>query len=277
MDNAHFFDAKVGWVQIVDEVFWTHDGGDTWSRQPIPGRHSIPDVSSGVLMSVWFSRSGEVGWAAGGDFRWAEPGEEAPNYAVERDSSGRRAIERPAIYRTEDSGRSWQEQTLPGPYRGYHASLYVRDAQHALAVTEEDTFYTRDGGRRWYKGQFGKGCTSSRFFTSDPGKIWTAHLLSKSEAWIAFSGGRLFHTLDGGGRWCELAPGIPGARLDYLHFASATIGLSVNPFIALYETRDGGETWTDLRTGPRVYSMFFLDATDGWLVAREGLYRVTLR
>ena len=132
--SLYFLDRHTGWLAVrratssnfrLGSLFQTSDGGDTWTRLPLPGGGPV------------YFATAKTGWTAGG-----AAGDE--------------------LYRTVDGGRTWQRQTvgsLPaeaGQERLYQLPAFDNPRQGVLPVlvaTDEQSrveFYaTADGGQTW--------------------------------------------------------------------------------------------------------------------------------
>ncbi len=81
---------------------------------------------------------------------------------------------------------------------------------------------------------------------------------------------------DGGKTWRETR--VPGLRFGTADFFSRNVGwiaCATGNDLVVFRTTDSGRTWTESRFGAgeptsRIKSLFFLDATHGWLVREYG-------
>lgn len=104
---------------------------------------------------LWHTRDGARGWQA---VRLPRPCDGALHIALAAvsprlawvDCQGEAVVTAPAtLWRTTDSGRSW-EQLAPPPTFRYAADLVLLSPQHALVTSgRAEVHETRDGGRTW--------------------------------------------------------------------------------------------------------------------------------
>ncbi|QQE79521.1 YCF48-related protein [Alicyclobacillus sp. SO9] len=167
------------------------------------------------------------------------------------------------VWVTADGGKKWGNVTP----KGFSASsstvvrVFGLDAKHAwVAVTNDSSvdnpvaiFHTSSGGKSWSKQQF-----------SDVGDPITLHFRNSREGWIALMQGAaagsesetIYDTNNGGTTWSKVGfvnlHGGPlpfygdktGASFINKDHGWATGFTSANGHIYLYQTTDGGKTWT---------------------------------
>ena len=102
-----------------------------------------------------------------------------------------------------------------------------------------------------------------------------AHFVDAQKGWAVGSGGAIAHTTDGGKTWLPQHSGVT-ENLRQVEFSSETHGRVLGANILL-QTENGGETWkpilqTTKQNLPRVSTMHFLNATEGWLGATIGQF-----
>jgi photosystem II stability/assembly factor-like uncharacterized protein len=132
-------------------------------------------------------------------------------------------------------------------------------------------FRTIDSARHWHLELFGQTANYSatfvslQFVDSVHGFVLGADPLD------------LFRTDDGGLHWSKA--GLPTIDVASIQFVSATRGWATvsaandmpNPHVGLFETGDGGLSWTALPPPPPTASEFpvFVDDTEGWVGSRD--------
>jgi photosystem II stability/assembly factor-like uncharacterized protein len=165
------------------------------------------------------------------------------------------------IYKTTDSGRSWQQQlTWDGP--GPDQVRFSADGSEGLVVGRGGVpiFRTTDGGAHWQRtGLPSQVSAADLQFFLDANEGWVIAYLN--EATPGFAG--VFHTTDGGQHWTqtarldvnqEFSHGQLGGSLqgnlvfrdssDGWLTPSASSGTGITPVPPfLYVTHDSGKTW----------------------------------
>jgi photosystem II stability/assembly factor-like uncharacterized protein len=220
--------------QAVD-LYQTTDGGATWVRKYT---NNPLDPSAGTGLPFSGDKNGMTfrdtlrGWVSG----------ESP-------LSGS-----VYIYKTNDSGTTWAQQTLPLP-SGYsnvpmstfaptffNANDGVLPVWMSLDIGKRDLYIyvTHDGGTTWTRS------------TSFARQGWNADFVSIKDGFTWNAGGYLQVTHNAGGSWSQVTSNVNfGDNIPSLDFVSTTTGWAIlNDFntgtTTLYRTTDGGVTWTPL-------------------------------
>ena len=145
----------------------------------------------------------------------------------------------------------------------------------------EVVYYTGDGGSHWRSAQFQKSCIGEKYLSdSYDARPAYAEMLNSKIWWISYDDGRLVRSVDGGHTWCDLLP--PGGVAFYeaghkyfmnLHFENPEHGWGLGWDRFLYETKDGGLSWTRITSQLTFDSMFFLNLRSGLLVSKTSIFR----
>ncbi len=98
----------------------------------------------------------------------------------------------------------------------------------------------------------------------------TADFPSAQDGYLAFRGGRLLATHDGGSTWRRVSE----RRFELLDFVSPLAGFGVSGRL-LFQTEDGGRTWVRVPGIGTAGGLSFVDREHGWVVAADGLYRTS--
>lgn len=251
-------------------IFWTSDGGDTWAQLRAASlTYSYTDTA--VSCS-----SGRV-YMAGGRFRLARTGEEAPNYALSK-IGNRLHISRPAVAISDVTRDNWTTIDLPED-EGYRVRrLIVLDENRAFAVTEFTVFVTADGGSSWTASEFPTCGVPVHPSPGPEPRITAVHFLDGRTGWLAYEDGRLARTKDAGRTWCTVS--ITRLRTPYsdnfqaLFFRSELSGLALSSFNHLYETFDGGTIWREVPTPEMFKTLVSSPDSHAWLASESSLFRV---
>lgn len=240
--QVQFVDAQHGWVlssfgggaagsQAVD-LFRSSDGGQTWNIVArAPGAFPFHGIKSGMS---WISPT--TGWVTGFIA--------IPNTAL--------------LYRTQDAGVSWQQQSLPLPsLQGgitTQPPVFFSATEGLLPVTFASAqgqnlvvYATHDGGNTWV----------SSTMLSTTGTIWD--FLTMQQGWVVGANGTsLYETSDGGLHWTTIIPSANFQSISQLDFVSMSEGWAISTPTgaepALLKTSDGGQSWTPVFTGPQAAS-----------------------
>jgi photosystem II stability/assembly factor-like uncharacterized protein len=160
------------------------------------------------------------------------------------------------VYWTDDGGASWRNITLEAGRPVSPQAVYFADPEHGWALAEEGDephprpalFATSNGGRSWTRTPIKIGSRYSQagdayFSAVGPHRVFALVRESRN---TAFSIGYMFESRDGGLHWHELPRRPPHA--GPIVFTSARDGwlAEEGPDPALYRTRDGGGSWTEV-------------------------------
>lgn len=241
VSQVQFVNARDGWVlssfgggaagsQAAD-LFHSTDGGQTWSIvSRAPGAFPLHGIKSGMS---WISPT--TGWVTGSIA--------IPNTAL--------------LYRTQDAGVSWQQQSLPlpSPLGGLTTQppVFFSATEGLLPATFTSSqgqnlviYTTHDGGATW------------RLSTtlSSAGSVWD--FLTMQQGWaVGANGTTLDETSDGGLHWTSMTPGTHFQHISQLDFVSTHEGWAISTATAatpaLLQTTDGGQTWVQVSYNRRHY------------------------
>ncbi len=118
---------------------------------------------------------------------------------------------------------------------------------------------------RWQERYTYMDCWSLHFFDTLNGLAGTQH--------------GVFRTTDGGLNWIFDGYGLGSGGIFDFHFLTAAHGFAAAGIEHIFETLDGGLTWTLIHDSPppNVYlrSITFVDGDNGWVVGDEGLILAT--
>jgi len=249
LHNGCFADARHGWIitHATGIIFATADGGGAWRQA---GR-----VQPVYLESISFPDA-HHGWLGG---------------------------EHGALFRTEDAAETWTEVMMPGDSCSFGV-VHFFDERCGLAAGTDGAhrsaavFVTDDAGRTWRPGAVATGARGltdalarsesgtvliggigAILRSTDRGLTWSDAALGAGDvvrglafagdtaAWAVGHKGLVLRSTDDGRAWRE-TPRFTSNRLRDVKFIDARSGFIVGDRdrepVALWQTTDGGETWT---------------------------------
>ena len=145
-------------------------------------------------------------------------------HALAFDADGRTLVlgAHAGLFRSDDSGRSWQRVALPGahphvdvmavtPHPEVVTTMYV--ATHEAGVLK-----TTDGGRTWREANAGLGGLDVHGLALDPRDPKKLHAMVRDK------GEGLYRSTDGAGTWVRVDDG-PGGEVKALNSVNAATGM----------------------------------------------------
>jgi photosystem II stability/assembly factor-like uncharacterized protein len=284
--HYQFINSEVGWMLLIKgvnsdfsmQLYKTEDGGDTWQRMAQPIDENF--VSFQFLDELH-------GWSAGTVLRRI-PKNEARFIRPRNIFLGKDALYA-AIYYTEDGGKSWRQQLIPSRPNSI-TDLSMLDAEHGWAWGDAGNFYLDNG--RWKEINYNETkCNDKRVkvrhLEIDAGNPYIGAVgvsfINSKVGWMSHSEGYLAKTTDGGRTWCDLInPEDIWGKQEFpmyyfygIKFFDSEHGYGFDEE-SLYETMDGGVTWTKLDFGMDSLSFTLTDSHHAWAVSKEGLFQINL-
>jgi photosystem II stability/assembly factor-like uncharacterized protein len=271
----HFSDRRLGWLCPIDGLgcFVTSDGGATWRAIVTPGP---PDV---LIQDFFFLPDGKTGWAGGGVYRVADPGEDGPNFVVRRDGlTDPLMILEPAILLTHDGGQTWSRASVPRSDDWEIRSVTFPSSTTGFAVGDRVLYRSTDGGKSWVPATVAKGCLPRDFPQAygNGGLVTSSSFLNEKVGWVNFGEGVVLRTTDGGRSLCKVGLPFPGQLME-IQFVSVKLGWGL-PFSGgfLYRTRDSGASWERVQLPFQVGRVSVLKNGHAWITGPDDVYDVWL-
>jgi photosystem II stability/assembly factor-like uncharacterized protein len=241
LKSVHFIDAQNGWGlsgvgalgSMETYIYRSADAGNTWIKvaSTTDGNESsgLPFAGNKVGMTFLNTARGWVTGAIGAD-DWMY------------------------LYRTDDGGRTWRQQSLPLPPQAtphwndwtmpptfftvqdgiLPIGYAIRSEAHTDIAAVIVFYVTHDGGTTW------------AYTTPVPmtqGNGFSTSFADMNHGWVT-DGDALYVTTDGGSHWTTIPPTPPFADVEQIDFISPQVGWALRrTFPFLLKTLSGGHTW----------------------------------
>ncbi len=276
--KLEFTSSQTGWMLVPpSKLLKTEDGGYTWVQQK-----NVPlSFPKAQLNDVEFTKDGKTGWIVGGLYQSRSLKNEADPFTSRFPAT--------AIFRTNDGGVSWVQETVFSPHGGRTGQIFLLNHQ-ALAIDEAGFFYRETNAGQWKRADYTKGNCDKRMLLhttqtgQEGGDIFepvAMFFLNTNQGWLGFKNGYIAKTMDGGRTWCDVFdPNTVWPNPSYdaffskIHFANSTHGWGFASEGRIYETNDGGSSWQKLDIDARIEDIYFLSPDLGLAVAEQGLFRI---
>jgi photosystem II stability/assembly factor-like uncharacterized protein len=284
----NFITDDLGYALMVQNPFnqrtieKTTDGGATWTPLTVPNAGELQDVdfsANGVGVLVLRDLQSSVAPTKvfqttndGTSWQDISPDSTATGIGtaviqfLDVDTGFMASGER--IHATFDGGATWTTTTIIG----YPQSMDFVDGMHGVIGLFDGSFAytggmmtTTDGGATWTT----TWLTDWGTVIGEVGQWTTTRAYAAPAKWGSNSQSRFFTTTNNGVSWDTVAvpDTLPDGELSDIHFLDPLNGvIAVSSFTrtVLYETTDGGSTWTMQDTLP------YFDITDLELTAHTG-------
>ena len=273
--GVDFVSKQLGWV--VGEngtILHTRNGGVTWESQSSP---------SHLLVGVC-AVSAEEGYVVGdrGAILRTEDGGDVWNAQDSRTTEcfgaahfvspqkGWAVAEAGVVLHTTNGGAVWERQTSE-TQQDLLSVFFVDENTGWCVGSGGEIIHTTDGGQTWQRQKSGTTWN-----------LFDVHFTSKRRGWAVGMNGTVLSTVDGGSSWRLVSMGKrhPFFYLDAVTFVSPEIGWIVGWDLRglgmdglILRTVDGGKTWQrqESYTDNFLDDVFFISATEGWIVGKLGL------
>ncbi|HTX87598.1 MAG TPA: YCF48-related protein [Bacteroidales bacterium] len=228
-----FTDSLTGYLGGWEEIYKTTDGGNTWNISyfdPNESQFSLCFTTHDTGFAV--SHHGTILKTTNAGQTWAASSEpddftsiffSSPQTGIIAGSSH--------LYRTTDSGNSWQPQSLPVPDLLWAGSF--ADSMNAIVVGNHGaTVVTNNDGLTWE--------VRSSYITTN--NLTSLFFTSQDVGYAAGDAGTILKTNDGGNTWQNCYSGT-NKFLYCLYFSSPDVGYVCGFNNAILKTIDGGSSW----------------------------------
>ena len=161
------------------------------------------------------------------------------------------------IFKTTDGGDSWTQVDLENMSGGVFIHFF--DPLHGLVIRNQRVAVSSDGGETWTPVTAPEWPLAQDEF----GVMWGPTSINHNASfgnhfWFGSSKGRVLHSADRGMTWTAVQVGATNENINSLAFTDTLHGVAVitdnggspYPNAKIFETFDGGETWTQAATPP---------------------------
>ncbi|MGH9970279.1 MAG: YCF48-related protein [Pyrinomonadaceae bacterium] len=296
--SAAFVGSGNAWLVSACEgqLMVTKNGGESWSSVPgnnIGGRFEsigFVDEKRGFATNskgeVWSSGDGGQTWAAVSQLRsvkshdWEFMSSNQINFADEQRGW---IVETFTIWRTDDSGRNWQQvfSVLDPRAEGQprEAHFLNREIGWVTATSEGQIYQTTDGGNTWHLIPIAKNTNITDVFFISQNTGWVSGFASVPPYT------KLYRSDDAGKTWLPLPSPDGNFLIISISFVSAEEGWAAGRVWtgdpktstgAVLHTLDRGQSWqpVQLRQGESVFNrVHFVNSQQGWLFGGKNVYR----
>ena len=273
--GVDFVSKQLGWV--VGEngtILHTRNGGVTWESQSSPS-HLLVGVCAispkegyvvGDRGSILRTEDGGTVWNAQ-DSRTTECFGATHFVSAQK---GWAVAEAGVVLHTTNGGAVWERQA--SETQQVLLSVFFVDENTGWCVGNGgEIIHTDNGGQTWKRQKSGT-----------PWNLFDVHFTSKRRGWAVGMNGTVLSTVDGGSSWrlASIGERHPFFLLDAVTFISPEIGWIVGLDLRslgmdglILRTVDGGKTWQrqESHTSNFLDDVFFISATEGWIVGKSGL------
>lgn len=281
-------------VTARGDLLLTKDGGKNWqtiSGNTIGGFQAATMLDSrrGLAVSnrgeIWSTSDGGHSWTVKSTLKsadWHFNESEQMHFVDELHGW---IVETLTVWRTDDGGASWKEAFSPLEQKaeGQPVRAFFGDSDHIwVCATSGEVYSSSDGGKTWLVQTIsGKNSDFRDIF-----------FINEKTGWlVGYASGQfnnlLYRTDDGGKTWSHIQTNIDRTYLTSLYFldekegwASAEAWSNGNESdtgkAVLMRTTDGGKSWeSTFMTSDQPFfdRIRFLDQREGWLFARDFVYR----
>lgn len=254
-------DRIVG-VGYASSVIKTEDGGFSWKSGSIVADNYI----SQQLWGINFVDS-NVGWVAGtdgfiakttnGGNSWIIQGASMTNkwlkdiWAYDENNAwivGNEGV----ILKSENGGDSWLIQGEGVTSNDLYGIDGLNQNQLAIVGNKNTFLYTSDGGQTWQV---------SSHNLAENYKIQALNIVDEFHAWAVGTSGVILFSPDMGINWSR-QDSLTTLALDDVHFKDDSTGYLVGQSGTIFETTNGGATWTQLAQGITEQNLKAIEITE---------------
>ena len=267
--NIHFPDSMNGYgITSNTKLVITRDGGATWTYKDNTG---LPWFGHDIYFT-----SVDTGFVIVHSIDWYNH-----------------------VFRTIDSGNTWQLLTLPTTYSSDDNAISFSGSTGYVVSDLANIFKTTDFGGSWIDLSSGtrsflyaiesagvnnifaagsreilksidKGNTWNQVFSMSSGSFYGMHFIDSLKGWAVGSNGSFRKTINGGQTWTGTSTSLGSGVYYTVYFKSADTGFIGGP--GLRRSVNGGQTWTGISLGSSstIRAIDFSGSNIGFAVGANG-------
>ncbi len=255
--TVSFFDQNNGLAAGEARIYFTADGGSTWTE----GYYGYGDNSqtvyiSGTSSAIALGDNGLLLSTANKGQNWAKDFDYNTEsfYGLSfKGSVGYATATGGKVLKSTDNGETWTYLTQSGDYK---SALTISDQNAIIAGTS--VYVSNDGGSSWtYKSIDGSG------------SIWGLFSPKNSNIVYGVGSNRVIKSTDSGANWANLTSPYASTLYDVC-FVDDNTGVAVggkSGETKIYRTTDGASSWQEITspvTNGALYGIDFIDETTGF-------------
>lgn len=272
VEDFWFINADTGWISKYDSVYFTNDGGKSWSNVDIwidnSNSHSIQFINSDTGWIITKDRT-YLTTDQGESWNWTNSNFGADLYMFANFNTGW-SITDNQIYKTSTNGTTWTKQSFSVSNKGI-LDIWFIDDQSGWAVGRDGLILrTYNGGDSWHlKSSITSSHLNDICFTD------------ANNGWICGMDGTFLRTQNGGESW-QLV-NLSDNDLGTIQFINPDTGWLISGYNRfsgdgnIYQTTNGGDNW-ELQYSNEDYqftSIYMLNKNTGWIGCYGGLLMKT--
>lgn len=158
-----------------------------------------------------------------------------------------------------DAGENWVIQSTSG---GWASDIKFLDNLNGYVLLENAVLKTTDGGINWQNYTIAAGLKLTKFEFLDVNTGWAVGATTGTINTV------IYKTIDGGLNWTLQGPTVANQSFNRIFMLDVNNGWVVGSGGLIYNTSNGGTTWTAQTSGTTnvLKSVYFADNSKGWAV-----------
>lgn len=258
--KVQFRDRQTGWVLGTRSLISTSDGGKSWTRERFDETH-LNDFEIVGSQAIWVVGNMGVILHTPGAATWIRQNVDTTDHLYGMDFlddgvTGWAVGEHGLLLATTNGGNTWKLQNS-GTDRNL-IEVHAFDADTVWTGGASISLFTADGGTTWK--------------TIGTDKTFTDVLFLDKAVGFAAENSTFYRTTDRGLTWRQHQLSGQNIAVRGFSFIDAQNGWLGNLYGQVFQTQDGGSTWSTQQTAVRrLNDVYFVDKSTGWAVGDDGV------